>query len=98
MKLFKWIKKRLSHKLEHLTLKYFKEILKKHGMTIFIIIILWEIIESVLLPMLFVFLGNNVNPIFFGCIPACWIICLHWFAVPLLFGLWLKITGKERTL
>lgn len=98
MKFFKWIKHRLLHKLEHLSFNHFKDILKKHGVAFLVIVILWEITEDIGLPILFVFLGNNVHSVFFSGVPASWLICLHWLAVPLLFGLWLKITGKERTL
>ena len=64
MKLFLWFKHKIKHKLSHLSLSYFKDILKKHGLALLIIIIAWEIIEDILFPAVFIFLGKTVHPVF----------------------------------
>ena len=88
------IKKRISHKLEHLKWSSIKKTLKENGLALVIIIIGWEIIEDVLFPVLFIFLGNNVHPAFYAGAPASWLLCFHWLAVPITWGLWKKISKK----
>ena len=94
-KLYYWVKHRLAHKLEHFSLSKFKETLKHHGLALVVIIIVWEIIEDILFPILFAILGNFVHPIFYAGIPAAWLLCLHWLAVPLLWGWWIRISKKN---
>ncbi len=97
MKLFLWFKHRIKHKLSHLSLSYFKDILKKHGLALLIIIIAWEIIEDILFPVVFIFLGKTVHPVFLVGAPASWILCFHWLAVPLMWSAWIRLTGQKKS-
>ncbi len=96
MKLYRWIKSRLSHKLEHLRWTNVKSILKEHGLALVIIIVGWEIVEDIVFPIIFALLGNYVHPAFFAGIPVAWIVCLHWFMVPVLWGAWIKIKKSKE--
>ena len=96
MRFFRWAKDRLSHKLEHFKWASLKKTLKEHGLALVIIIVVWEIIEDVLFPILFIALGNYVHPAFYAGAPAAWILCLHWLAVPILWGAWIRISGKGK--
>ena len=100
MKLFKWIKQRLGHKLDHFRWVNIKKTMKEHGLALVVIVVGWEIVEDVVFPAIFALLGNYVHPAFFAGIPAAWIICLHWFMVPLLWGIWIKIKNdkSEKTI
>ena len=91
-KLYHWLKHRLSHKLEHFSTESIKKTLKEHGLALVVIIIAWEIIEDVLFPILFAVLGKFVHPAFYAGIPAAWILCLHWLAVPIIWGWWIRIS------
>ena len=93
-KLYHWLKHRLSHKLEHFSTESIKKTLKEHGLALVVIIIAWEIIEDVLFPILFAVLGKFVHPAFYAGIPAAWILCLHWLAVPLIWGWRIRISKK----
>ena len=95
-KMWSWIKHRLSHKMEHLKLQKLLDILKEHGLALVIIIVGWEIIEDVLFPVLFIFLGNHVHPAFYAGAPAAWLLCVHWLAVPLMWGWWIKFKGIDK--
>ena len=95
MKILRWIKDRISHKLEHFSTAKLKKFLKENGLAFVIIFLLWEVIEDVLFPVLFIFLGNHVHPSFYAGAPAVWLLCLHWLAVPLMWGAWVKIRGKK---
>ena len=95
-KIFNWIKDRLAHKLDHFRWDSIKRTMKKHGLALVIIIIGWEIIEDVLFPVLFIFLGNHVHPAFYAGAPAAWLLCLHWLMVPLTWSWWVKIQEKTR--
>lgn len=94
MRFFRWIKDRLSHKLQHLKWKNIKSLLKEHGLALVVIIVGWEIIEDVVFPVFFVFLGNNVHPAFYTGVPASLLLCFHWIMVPVLWGWWIKLSGK----
>ena len=96
--MIKWIKERLSHKLEHFSWSNIKKTMKEHGLALVAIIVIWEIIEDILFPVIFALLGNYVHPIFFAGIPAAWIICLHWFMVPVLWSAWIKFKGTDEKL
>jgi len=89
--MIKRMKERLLHKLEHLRWENLKNVMAKNGMALVVIIIAWEIIEDILFPILFIWLGNNVNPMFLAGVPISWLICLHWLAVPVLWWCWVKI-------
>lgn len=95
-KSFEWLKHRVTHKIEHVTWASLKETFKKHGLALVVIIVLWEIIEDILFPALFIFLGNTVHPGFYAGAPAAWILCLHWLAVPLMWGAWIRLRGKKE--
>jgi hypothetical protein len=94
-KIWQWIKHRIAHKLEHVKVSKLSETLKKHGLALVIIIVGWEIIEDVLFPILFIWMGNHIHPAFYAGAPAAWILCLHWLAVPLIWGAWIRIKGKS---
>ena len=96
MKLFNWFKRRLSHKIDHFKWSIIKSTFRNHGQALVIIIVGWEIIEDILFPVLFLFLGNHVHPIFYAGAPASILICVHWLAVPLLWGWWMKIKGSNE--
>ena len=96
MRFFRWIRERFSHKLEHFKWSSIKKTLKEHGLALVIIIVVWEIIEDVLFPILFIALGNYVHPAFYAGAPAAWILCLHWLAVPIMWGAWIRISGKGK--
>lgn len=91
-----WLKHRIRHKLEHVSWSALKDTLKENGLALVVIIVLWEVIEDILFPALFIFLGNTVHPAFYAGAPAAWILCLHWLAVPLMWGAWIKLKGKKR--
>jgi len=80
--------------MEHLRPSLLLDKLKENGLALVVIIVGWEIIEDVLFPILFIWLGNNVHPGFYAGAPAAWLLCLHWLAVPLLWGLWIKISKR----
>ena len=96
MRFFRWIRERFSHKLEHFKWSSIKKTLKEHGLALVIIIVVWEIIEDVQFPILFIALGNYVHPAFYAGAPAAWILCLHWLAVPIMWGAWIRISGKGK--
>ena len=92
MKILKNLWHRITHKLHHFKWSHFKSILKEHGLALLIIFIVWEIIEDVLFPLLFIWLGNNVNPWFLTGAPVSWLLCLHPIAVPVMWAIWVKIS------
>ena len=96
MKIFDYIKNNIEKKKKYFSLDYLKSLFKKHGMAFLIIVVGWEIVEDVVAPIIFGILGNYVNPIFYTGIPASLILCFHWAAVPILFGIWLKISGSKE--
>jgi len=96
MKILRWIKHRLSHKLEHYSKENIKAFLKKNGLAFVIIFLTWEIIEDVIFPAIFIWLGNNVNPWFLTGAPISWILCLHPIAVPALWWAWIRMSGKKK--
>ena len=98
MKILRWIKDRLSHKLDHFRWASIKKIFRENGLALVVIIIGWEIIEDVLFPVLFVFLGNNIHPAFYAGAPASILLCVHWIAVPLIWSVWVKIKKTDKKL
>jgi len=95
LKPFRWAYKRIKHKLGHFTLDSLKQILKKHGLALLVIFVLWEIIEDVMFPILFLWLGKNVDPWFYAAAPASWLLCLHPVVVPAAWWLWTRTLGKK---
>lgn len=65
-------------------------------MPFLVILVGWEIIEDILFPIAFGLLGKYVHPAFYGGIPVAWLLCLHWLAVPVLWGLWLKVSSDKK--
>jgi len=96
VRLYKWIKQRLGHKLSHFKWENIKKTMRENGLALVVIIVGWEIVEDVLLPFIFALLGDRVHPAFYAGIPAALIICLHWFMVPVLWGIWIKIKGTNE--
>ncbi len=97
MAILKWIKDRFLHKLHHFSWSSIKSTFKEHGLALVVIIVTWEIIEDVIFPILFIFLGNHVHPIFYAGAPASLLLCVHWLAVPMIWGLWMKIKKGEES-
>ena len=50
---YAWLKDKVKHKLEHYSLAHFKELLRRHGLALLVIFIIWEIVEDILFPVLF---------------------------------------------
>jgi hypothetical protein len=96
MKILKNLWHRVTHKLHHFKWSHFKNILKEHGLAFLIIFIVWEIVEDVLFPLLFIWLGNNVNPWFLTGAPISWLLCLHPIAVPVMWAIWVKISRRKN--
>ena len=92
---FRWAYHRIKHKLEHISLKHLKELLKKNGLALVVIFIVWEIIEDILFPLLFLWLGKNVNPWFYSGAPFSWLMCVHPIAVPVIWRIWIKFSKKK---
>jgi len=97
VKIIRWLRERISSKLEHFRLKNIKKILKEHGLALVIIIVGWEIVEDVVFPIIFALLGNYVHPSFYAGIPASLILCFHWLAVPILWGAWIRMSNKDKS-
>jgi hypothetical protein len=91
LKLLQWIKDRIKHKLEHFRWKNIKSVFREHGLALVIIIVGWEIIEDIAFPILFIYLGKHVHPVFLAGAPAAWLLCLHWLVVPIAWTWWVKI-------
>lgn len=94
-KALRWVWHRIKHKLSHLHPGKLLDVLKEHGLALFVIIIVWEIIEDILFPILFIWLGANVNPWFLTGAPISWLLCLHPIAVPLIWGVWIKLRKSK---
>ena len=97
-KFFQKIKHRVYHKIEHFKFSNLKKSFKENGIALVAIIIMWEIIEDVLFPLFFIFLGKHVHPAFYAGAPASWLLCLHWIAVPITWGIWCRIKGKKSNI
>lgn len=96
MKPYRWIVDRISHKLSHLKTENIKRMFRENGLALVVIIVGWEIVEDIVFPALFALLGKYVHPAFFAGIPVAWIVCLHWFMVPILWTIWIKIKGTDE--
>ena len=94
-KAFWWGVHRLKHKLGHFHPTKLMDMLVEHGPALLVIFIIWEIIEDIMFPLLFIWLGNNVNPWFLTGAPISWLLCLHPVAIPILWGAWIKITRRN---
>ena len=96
MKILKNLWHRITHKLHHFKWSHFKSILKEHGLAFLIIFIGWEIVEDVVFHVIIIRLGNYVNPWFLTGAPISWIMCFHPIAVPVLWGIWIKFSGRKN--
>ena len=96
MKILKRLWHRFTHKLRHFRLSHFKKLLREHGMAFLVIFIIWEIIEDIMFPLLFIWLGNNVNPWFLTGAPLSWLLCVHPIAVPIMWAIWVKISRRKN--
>ena len=96
MKALRWLGHRLKHKFEHFRLSRLMDTLKEHGAALVLIIIGWEILEDVLFPLIFIWLGHNVNPGFITGAPVSWLMCLHPIAVPIIWGIWVKLSRRDK--
>ena len=96
MRIFKGLRRRLAHKLHHFKWSHIKGLLQKHGLAFLIIFIIWEIVEDIAFPVLFIWLGNNVNPAFHSGVLASLFLCVHPIAVPIMWGIWIKISRRTN--
>ncbi len=90
-----WVWHRIKHKLDHFRPSKLRDTLKEHGLALVVIIVIWEIIEDVLFPVSFMWLGHNVNPWFITGAPISWLLCLHPIAVPIMLAAWIKIRSNK---
>ena len=95
MRVLRWLRHRIGHKLEHLKPGHLMDTLVEHGLALVVIVIIWEIIEDILFPLFFIWLGKNVNPWFLTGAPLSWLLCFHPIAVPILWALWIKISRRN---
>jgi len=93
--MFSRVRKWAKHKLSHVSVRNLKQLFKAHGLAFVVIFIVWEIIEDALFPLLFYWMGNNIDPWFHAAIPVSWLLCLHGIMVPLTWSLWIKIRRKN---
>ena len=96
MKLLRWVRDRLKHKISHFRLSRLMDTIMEHGVAFVVIFIIWEIIEDVLFPLLFWWLGTYVSPWFLGGVPFGWLLCLHPIMVPLIWSIWIKFSRREK--
>ena len=81
---------------KYFRLSYIKELFKEHGLAFAVIFIIWEVVEIIMFPLLFWWLGNNVNPWFLTGAPISWLLCLHPIAVPIMWAIWVKISRRKN--
>jgi hypothetical protein len=96
--MIKQLKQKVKHKLSFWKTNNFKKILKEYGVPLLVIFVVWEIIEDVLFPALFYWLGQYF-PAFYALIPVSWLLCLHPLAVPILWWIYIKfwgVTGQKK--
>ena len=74
-----------------------KKYLVEYGMPFLVILIVWEIIEDVVFPIIFYIMGHHVHSGFFAAIPVAWILCLHPIAVPILWSWYCFVWRKKKT-
>ena len=91
-----YIKDTLSHKVSFWKLRTLKSVLKKHGPTFLIIVIVVEIIEHVGGLLLIRWLGLNVHEYFHALLPAPFLICFHWLTSPIVFFIYIKIVNRKQ--
>jgi hypothetical protein len=96
MKILKSLWRRFMHKLHHFRWSHFKKLLREHGVAFLVIFIIWEVIEDIMFPLLFIWLGNNVDPWFLAGAPMSWLLCVHPIAVPIMWAIWVKISRRKN--
>ena len=94
--MIKWVKTRISHKLDNFSKEKLKAFIKKNGLAFVVIFVGWEIVEDVVFPLMFLWLGNNVHPTFHTGIIASLVMCFHPVAVPVLWAIWVKISRRKN--
>lgn len=94
--MIKWLKNKLKHKFDHWKLSNIKKLFLQHGRAFVIIFIAWEIVEDIVFPVIFIWLGNNVDPWFLTGAPISWILCLHPVAVPVIWAVYIKLSGNKH--
>ena len=93
--MFEYIKLKFKSRFKNFSKDRIREFLKKNGLAFVIILVGWEIMEDFVFPVIFGFLGNYIHPAFYVGIPASIILCFHWLAVPILWGIWLRLSNQE---
>ena len=92
--------KKLIHnvkpKLGMLRWKNLKPYWEEYGLPFIVILIVWEIIEDVLFPIMFWLLGKFVNPAFYAGIPVAWLLCVHPIAVPIIWSWYCFVFKKQK--
>ena len=81
---------------KYFRLSHIKELFKEHGLAFAIIFIIWEVVEIIMFPLLFWWLGNNVNPWFLTGAPVSWLLCVHPIVVPITWAMWIKISRRTN--
>ena len=81
---------------KYFRLSYIKELFKEHGLAFAVIFVIWEVVEIVMFPLLFWWLGNNVNPWFLTGAPISWLLCVHPITVPITWAMWIKISRRTN--
>ena len=81
---------------KYFRLSHIKELFKEHGLAFAIIFIIWEVVEIIMFPLLFWWLGNNVNPWFLTGAPVSWLLCVHPIVVPITWAIWIKISRRTN--
>jgi len=90
-------KRAINHRVQFWTFSNLKSVILKHGKALLIIFIVWEIIEDVLFPAMAYLLGKYVDPSFYAVMPVAWLFCLHPVAVPIIWAVYCKMSGKKNT-
>ena len=75
--------------------KNIRKVFKKYVLPLAVITIAWEIIEDILFPIMFYFLGKYIHPTFYAGMPVSWLLCIHPIAVPAIFGFYCWATRKS---
>ena len=91
MKIINWLKYRITHKLSHFSIDALRHMLVEHGLALVVIFCIWEVIEDIVSPAIFIWLGININELFYIFAPASLLLCFHWLAIPAMLMIWIKI-------
>ena len=91
-----WLLNKIKDKFKLLSWKNIKTMFKEHGLALVVIVVGWELVEDIVFPSTFALLGKYIDPMWYAGVPASLLICLHWFMVPVLWGLWMKSLIKNQ--